>query len=525
MNTNKIESPITMGETKKQNAHRASLIFTAINAISLPTYVLLAWQTKEWQLWGLVGITLLLTVVGLAGIQSSRRGRPDLSMILLIAATIIGGISSSLLIAGLGILLASIIVLVSLVLAAQALPRNSLNRVLLVGGLGGLAAVALGQFGETYQTEIPALLRVVPVLAMAALIIFGWVVARQFGTYPISTKLLMIFLVVVLAAVASVTSTATWMLRNAQSLESAERTIFLVGLVVILAAGFLATLASQFLTTPIKNLSNISNQIAAGDLRTRASIETDDEIGELAATFNNMTSRLEETLENLEDRVRERTRALETSFNVSRKLSSITNPGQLAAAVVTQLQSAYDYYHVQIYLVEEETGNLILAGGTGEPGAIMLARKHNLPKGRGLVGRAAGQNTSVLIPDVSRDEGWLPNTLLPETKSEAAVPVAFGGKVLGVLDVQQNKVDGLTVADVELLQSVASQSAISLQNARSFEEARTRAELESLVNVIGQNIQRAATVEETLQTAARELGGALHAARVRINLGRTNGDN
>ncbi|MBK9210875.1 MAG: hypothetical protein IPL71_22370 [Anaerolineales bacterium] len=69
-----------------------------------------------------------------------------------------------------------------------------------------------------------------------------------------------------------------------------------------------------------------------------------------------------------------------------------------------------------------------------------------------------------------------------------------------------------------LLQSLAGQVAISLQNARSFEQSRAQADLESLVNAIGQKVQRATTVEDTLQTAIRELGLALGATRVSANI-------
>ena len=148
----------------------------------------------------------------------------------------------------------------------------------------------------------------------------------------------------------------------------------------------------------------------------------------------------------------------------------------------------------------------------------MLARGHKIPKGRGLVGRAADTNQPVLVPDVIQAEGWLPNPLLPDTKSEAAIPIATGNIVLGVLDVQQNMINGLGEEDVTLLQSLASQIAISLQNARSYEQSKAQADLELLVNTIGQKIQRATTVEDTLQTAIREIGLALGASRVSANI-------
>jgi len=109
---------------------------------------------------------------------------------------------------------------------------------------------------------------------------------------------------------------------------------------------------------------------------------------------------------------------------------------------------------------------------------------------------------------------------LPETKAEAAVPISAGKRVLGVLDVQHSLVNGLTAEDVTLLESLAGQVAITLQNARAYEESRRQAELESLVNVIGQKIQRTTTMEDTLQTAIREIGAALGAARVSASISR-----
>ena len=220
----------------------------------------------------------------------------------------------------------------------------------------------------------------------------------------------------------------------------------------------------------------------------------------------------------LESRVADRTKALATAAEVGRRLSAVTNSRQLAVEVVEQVQRAFDYYYAQIYLMDEAGENLVLTGGTGEAGAAMLARGHSLQKGRGLVGRAAETNASVLIPDVSQEAGWLPNELLPETKAEASVPISVGNRVLGVLDVQHNVVNGLTDADVTLLESLASQAAISLQNARTYEQSRKQAELESVVNVIGQKIQRTTTIEDTLQTAIRELGTAVGAVRVKASL-------
>jgi putative methionine-R-sulfoxide reductase with GAF domain len=277
----------------------------------------------------------------------------------------------------------------------------------------------------------------------------------------------------------------------------------------------------RVLTAPLEHLTQTAHKIASGDLNVRAEVHTRDEIGVLATTFNRMTGQLRDSIALLEQRVAERTRALETSAEVSRRLSALLDQGQLAAQVVEQVQSAFGYYHSHIYLVDEANRSLALAGGTGEAGREMLASGYKIPWGRGLVGRAAATNAAVIVSDVSQDEDWLPNPLLPETRSEIAIPIAVAEGVLGVLDVQHNVVGGLDQGDADLLGSIAGQVAIALQNTRVFAETRQRAEREALVGQITRQIQSTTTIEGVVQTAARELSRALGAQRASVQLSYT----
>jgi GAF domain-containing protein len=135
-----------------------------------------------------------------------------------------------------------------------------------------------------------------------------------------------------------------------------------------------------------------------------------------------------------------------------------------------------------------------------------------------LVGRAAETRQVVLVADVSREPAWLPNPLLPETRAEMAVPIIIGGHVLGVMDIQHNVTNGLQENDIELVQSLANQVAVALQNARLYTQAQHQAERETFLNSISQRIQRATSIEAVLQIAAEELGRTTGATQATVQL-------
>jgi GAF domain-containing protein len=251
------------------------------------------------------------------------------------------------------------------------------------------------------------------------------------------------------------------------------RTIAVVGVIIAGLALAIAFFLARNLTKPVIELTSVAQKVASGDLSVEASVGTNDEVGQLASTFNSMTRQLRELIGTLEQRVADRTKALATSTEVSRRLSIINQKDELVKAVVEQVQGAFGYYHAHIYLAEGD--ELVMAGGTGEAGEKMLAKDHKISKGRGLVGRAAENNESVLVTDTTQDPDWLPNPLLPETKSEVAIPISVGDQVLGVLDVQHNMTEGLSQDDVDSLQVIANQVAIALQNIRQYEEAQKAA--------------------------------------------------
>lgn len=290
----------------------------------------------------------------------------------------------------------------------------------------------------------------------------------------------------------------------------------LTGVVVAAISVLFSLWTSYLISQPLQILSLAAEKVSAGDLETRVDITTQDENGRLASTFNQMTGQLNELITSLENRVTERTRAIETSGEISRRISTILDSDELVNAIVNQLQSAFGYYHVHIYLLNETRERLVMVGGSGAIGKQLLQRGHSLPSGRGLVGRAAETNRPVLVPDTRQNPEWVPNPLLPDTRAELAVPIAIAGNVLGVLDVQQNRAESLNENDAVLVSAIASQAAVALQNARAYAQTLRLAQRETQLAGIIRSIRNTNNPDMAIRVALRELGRVLGATETRL---------
>lgn len=304
-------------------------------------------------------------------------------------------------------------------------------------------------------------------------------------------------------------------IRNIQ--QSLLSTLLIGAVVAVSIMLFVGTTTARSITLALNELVDVTNAYGRGD-RTARAPEANDEIGALARSFNQTTEQLNNLYSSLEDRIEDRTLSLRVSNEISQRLSTMLDYQQLIDEVVDQLHKKLNFYHTHIYLYDEALQELHIAGGSGEPGKKLLQQQHSIPLGKGLVGKAAARNQVLLASDVSLNPDWIFNQMLPDTKSELAVPISLGARVIGVLDIQHNQVDALTNNDVDLLQSIASQMAIALQNAQTYSEIHRRAERDALLVNIGQNIQNATSIQEAMQVVAQNIGQSLNVKKVQVNL-------
>lgn len=290
--------------------------------------------------------------------------------------------------------------------------------------------------------------------------------------------------------------------------------------ITVVVALVAAQLTSVRIAGPVSHTVHIASQMASGELDVRVEIgRRRDEIGQLANAFNQMADQLSDLIGSLEARVQARTRDLRLAAQVSGQVATILDPEQLLPQVVELTKDSFDLYHAHVYLYDTASNYLVLAAGAGEAGRIMKEGGHRiLGSARSLVAQAARQNRAVIVDDVRNDPDFLPNPLLSGTLSEAAVPLAVGDRVIGVLDVQSEQVARFDRDLISVLLTLSGQIAVSLDNARLFSEMERTTRQERVLGVITQEMQRATSIDDVLQVAARELGKALRVSETAIEL-------
>lgn len=190
---------------------------------------------------------------------------------------------------------------------------------------------------------------------------------------------------------------------------------------------------------------------------------------------------LAEVQANLEVRIAERTRDLALAAEVGRNLAQVRDLDRLLQEASELIRERFNLYHVQIYLADVAQQTLILRGGAGQAARELLSRGHKLTITLGSInGSAALNKRPMIVTDTRASAIFRPNPLLPNTRSEMAVPLLIGSRVLGVLDLQSAEANSLTEEVLPAFTTVASQLAVSIENADLFTAAsQARAEVES----------------------------------------------
>jgi GAF domain-containing protein/HAMP domain-containing protein len=264
-----------------------------------------------------------------------------------------------------------------------------------------------------------------------------------------------------------------------QEQAEAFRVVYLllgfIGGVALLSA-LLAVGASLVITRgislPLAKLAETATRIAAGELDLAPEIERQDEIGALAGALGAMTRQVRDLIHDLEQRVASRTQELEqrsahleAASSVGAMVTSILDQERLIRQVAEQIREQFDFYFVGLFLVEPGSDWAILRAGTGDVGQQMMERGHRIRLGTGIVGWSIAHGAPRILLETGDDSMRSRTPELPETESEAAIPLRSRGRILGAFSIQDNRPGRFSHDLLAILMTLADQIAVALDNA------------------------------------------------------------
>ena len=291
-----------------------------------------------------------------------------------------------------------------------------------------------------------------------------------------------------------------------QAVRSTTYALWAIGIAVLVVAFFLAREVLINIVKPLNLLRKGVEEIQEGHFDAPVNIRTKDEMGDLARALNSMASevrdsraKLETHARTLEEQVEKRTREAETRAQQAAKLSAIAQnraqdlermavQAQTAAEVssfasgtldqtvllqhsVNLIRERFDMYYVGLFLLDEAAQYACLRSGTGEAGKQMMARQHKLPIDEtSLAGWTIIHRQPKIVLDVQKEPLHYSNPALPDTRSEASLPLISRGEVIGSLTVQSERLNAFQEQDVAVLQTMTAQLANAITNARLYQE-------------------------------------------------------
>lgn len=272
--------------------------------------------------------------------------------------------------------------------------------------------------------------------------------------------------------------TANTILAQEQEYRNRLIIIFLIALVLIVIAGIVF---ANYLARPIVGLRDAAEKISKGDFAYRITkIPGTRELAELAMDFNSMTANLSDLINDLERRVAERTADIERKTDqlraasfIARQTAEVHDLASLLDIVVRLVSDQFGFYHTGIYLINEAGDEAVLQAASSEGGLRMIVNGHSVAVGSlGIVGYVLSQKRNRIVFDVGTDAILFNNPDLPMTRSEAALPLVVRNKVVGVLDIHSDKPQAFSPDDIDILQTLADQVAVAIENARLLDESQ-----------------------------------------------------
>ena len=289
-------------------------------------------------------------------------------------------------------------------------------------------------------------------------------------------------------------------------------------LIFILGAAALAVLMWFAIGRALKPINEVAAEAtvaAGGNLNVVVPVRRHDEVGVLAFAFNAMIDRLRDLIGSLEQRINARTEQLQASADVGRAAVSILDTNQLLREIVNLITDRFGFYYTAVFLADGTNKWAVLREATGEAGRVLKERKHQLEiGGQSMVGTAMKTRKARIALDVGEEAVRFANPLLPDTRSEIALPLVVGTRVIGALDVQSTQAAAFDEASAAVLQSMADQIAIALSNTLQFQQAQATLQRTRQLYEASTAISNTADAEGVLQELMTQAVSDASAAQI-----------
>ncbi|MFZ2487395.1 MAG: GAF domain-containing protein [Anaerolineae bacterium] len=193
---------------------------------------------------------------------------------------------------------------------------------------------------------------------------------------------------------------------------------------------------------------------------------------------------------------------------VSSAIAVELNLDDLLVKVVELIRERFGYYHVQVFLIEDDEHRAVFRASTGHDlNKLWKAEGRSQGFGEGIIGWVAVSGQHLLANDVTKEPRYLPDDprLLPDTRSELAVPLKVEGNVVGVLDVQSRALNGFGNDDLFILDALANQVAVAVDSAWSYRAQQEEAWMTTVLLQIAHIASRADTLDDVLTAVNRAI--------------------
>ncbi len=170
------------------------------------------------------------------------------------------------------------------------------------------------------------------------------------------------------------------------------------------------------------------------------------------------------------DETRRKADELQTAAEIARDTTGTLSLDTLLNRAAQLIREKFSYYHTTIFLLDERGTFAYPRASTSKNSDGQISHQSRVAVGsNSVIGYVTQVGEHLLINDISQDPLRLPNPLLPESRAELGIPLKIGDRVIGALDVQSMRVNAFTLNDISVLQVLADQIAVAVENARSYE--------------------------------------------------------